>query len=109
MTVHMLSEVREPDPDAEEALRRLQLMAEAGPPPAPQVVVKRIMPEKEVLQVMTAMGSLLTMRLMLLLAVIGAFILAWTAIGEPNELRIWILGVYSLVTVAPLALLSRRT
>ena len=79
-----------------------------APPPAPKVVTKHVLPEKQILQAMNGLGALLAARLMLLLAVIGAFALAWVAIQAPTDRAIWILAVYSAMIVAPLVWLSTR-
>lgn len=109
MTVHLLSEHSEfrEDEAVADAMEQLRQMAEPAPPRV-RVVTRRALPDREVLTAMSGLASLLSVRLMLMLAVIGAFALAWQAVNDPTTLRIWVLGVYSVVTIAPLAVLSRR-
>ena len=58
-----------------------------------------------------AIAHILSIRLFLLLAVIGAFVLAFMAMSGSDVHSTWILGVYSAFTVIPLTvwdLLTRR-
>lgn len=108
MAVTLLRELDEPEDasdDVAAAFQRLSAIADRESAPRPA----RRPASDVVLQVMNAMFAVLTVRVMLLLAVIGAFALAWQAITDPSELKIWILGVYSIVTIAPLAWLSRAS
>lgn len=88
-----------------------QIIGELNPPPAaaPQVVVKRVMPDREILAALNGLGAVLAVRMMLLLAVVGAFALAWQAMsGGAAIAAIWILGVYAVTIVAPLVWLSTQ-
>lgn len=85
-----------------DALERLAAAPEATPrPPRPEIGA-------EVLAALKALGSLLTVRLMLLLAVIGAFILARLTLAAPSESAFWVLGIFNLTVVGPLVWLSQR-
>lgn len=94
------------------AYDRLRTAAETGTvPPAPvrvRTVVKRAMPDREILAAMNGLGALLAVRLMLALAVIGAFYLAWMAMTKPSLMAISVLAAYAITTVGPLTYLSTK-
>lgn len=54
-----------------------------------------------------AIGTVLAVRFILLLALIGAFVLAWSAMANPTYPAIIILISYVLLTVLPLVWLER--
>lgn len=99
MALEVLSEERL------EATQRLHLVPPI-PEPEPRVVVKRVMPDHEMLQVLTMLGNILAVRLMLLLSVVGAFALAWKAMDKPGT--IWVLIAFAMLVVSPLTWLSQR-
>lgn len=95
------------------AWNRLKEMADAAPPaplpePAPRVVVKRAMPDREILAAMNGLGAVLAVRLMLALAVLGAFTLAYLAMEKASVMAICVLAAYALTTVGPLTYLSTK-
>lgn len=62
-----------------------------------------------VLGTLNALTVVLAVRLILLVAVCGASVLAWAALAQPDPYRLGTLGVYGVVVVLPLIwLLSRR-
>jgi len=52
--------------------------------------------------------AVLAVRLILLVSVSGASILAWVALAEPDLYRLGTLGVYAVVVVLPLIWLASR-
>lgn len=118
MGVTKLAEVLETDlepevtPEMEAAFAKLaaDLGLTLGPAPAPpeRVIVKRAMPDKEILAAMAGLGALLVVRLMLLLAAVGAFALAYMAMNQPTWMALAVLGTYALTIVGPLVWLSTR-
>jgi hypothetical protein len=54
------------------------------------------------LAVFKVLSQVLAIRLFLLLAVIGAFILAYIAMSSPDAHTLWVLGIYCAFTVLPL-------
>lgn len=77
------------------------------PDPAPPVI-KRVLPDREILTAMTGLGAILTVRLMLAAAVGGAFLLAYQAMQSPSLMAIEVLVAYAVTTVAPLTFLSTK-
>ncbi len=77
-------------------------------PPEERVVVRRVLPDREILAAMNGLGAILAVRLMLALAVCGAFVLAYTAMPKPDSMALWMLGIYGVVVIAPLAWLSTK-
>lgn len=120
--LRILEEVVEPGEDAppegavshadvRAAMERLQLIGETGvvlPPPEPRVVVRRAMPDREILAAMNGLGALLAVRVMLAAAVSGAFVLAYLAMKTPSIMAISVLVAYALTTVGPLTYLSTK-
>lgn len=119
--LRILEEVVEPGEDAppegavshadvRAAIERLQLIGETGvvPPPEPRVVVRRAMPDREILTAMTGLGALLAVRVMLAAAVSGAFVLAYLAMKTPSIMAITVLVAYAMTTVGPLTYLSTK-
>lgn len=95
-----------PEVEAEEnPLEQLRQFVE---PPQERVVVKRVMPDREILAAMTGLGSLLAVRLILALAVVGAFILAFLAMSSTNAMAIWVLLAYAATVILPLTYLSTK-
>lgn len=74
----------------------------------PQVVVKRVMPDREILAAMTGLGSLLAVRLILALSVVGAFSLAYIAITSPSPNGLFVLLAYAVTVIFPLVYLSAK-
>lgn len=116
-TVRVLSETAEAPSEGEtpgvdmENLEALfsKLALDRGltpPPPVERVVVKRAMPDREILTAMAGLGAVLAVRLMLLLAAIGAFALAYMAMAAPTWMALAVLGTYAVTIVGPLVWLS---
>lgn len=76
------------------------------PDPEPRVVIQRVFPDAEMLKVLTLLGNILAVRMMLLLAVSGAFVLAWRAQGHPDG--IWVMIAFAFLVVGPLCYLAQR-
>lgn len=119
--LRILEEVAEPgeDPplegavshaDVRAAMDRLQLIGDTGvvPPQEPRVVVRRAMPDREILAAMNGLGALLAVRVMLAACVSGAFVLAYLAMQRPSIMAITVLVAYALTTVGPLTYLSTK-
>ncbi len=96
MSLEILSEERIEEP-------RLRVV-----PQEPRTVVKRVMPDAEMLRVLTALSNILVVRLMLLAAVIFAGVLAFLAMPHPEPNAIWLLGVFSVLVLGPLVWLAQR-
>lgn len=98
--------------DLRDAYARLEALAgapiPASEPAAPRVIVKRALPDREILSAMAGLGSVLAVRLMLLLAVVGAFLLAYLAMTGTNTMGLYVLVAYALTIVAPLVWLSTK-
>jgi hypothetical protein len=62
----------------------------------------------DILGLMTTLASVLTVRLMLLLTLVGSFVLTLQAMSEPSLLKIWVLVIYNVLVVGPVAFLARR-
>jgi hypothetical protein len=62
--------------------------------------------DKAYIGTLVAIASILAVRLLLLLAVCGTFVLAALSIGNPSVLSIILVGVFGTLTVGPLALLD---
>jgi hypothetical protein len=91
--------------------RELQNDAAAGvltPPPPPRVIVRRALPDREILGAMAGLGSVLAVRLMLLMAVVGAFALAWQAMPSPSLTAICLVLAYAATVVLPLVWLATK-
>jgi hypothetical protein len=58
---------------------------------------------------MVAIGMVLGSRLLLVMAVTGAFVLAMCAMREPSVLGLSIVGAFCVLTVIPLVMLDIRT
>ena len=54
------------------------------------------------------LAEALAARFILLLAVIGAFILAWKAMSDVSYMALGVLAVYSLVAIPPVVYLEIR-
>lgn len=97
--------------DLTEAFGRFeQALETSGRPVAiePRVVIKRAMPDREILAAMSGLGAVLAVRLMLALAAVGAFFLAWQAMSQPSIMGICVLVAYAVTTVVPLTYLSTK-
>lgn len=127
MTVHLLTDPPEADPGApllDETTRRLIESfdglvgpgsatppvepAIAAPAPPPRVVIKRALPDKEILAAMSGLGAVLVVRVLLAAVQGGAFWLAWRAMDKPSIMSIVVLVTYALTAVAPLTYLSTK-
>lgn len=97
-----------PDGETDDALAQLQRFAGLDEPESPRVVVKRAMPDREILAAMTGLGSLLAVRLILALAVVGAFVLAYMAMRDPRPVGLWVLVAYAATVIFPLVYLSTK-
>lgn len=78
------------------------------PPPQFQEYVHRAAWKAGVMGAFNVLTKVLAVRLTLLLSVGGAFWLSWTALAQPDVLRLAVLGVYSVVVVVPLVVLAAR-
>lgn len=116
MAVHEMKVERAPtvadhEPNEEIAAiwAHLRQISETGAvPPEPRVVVKRAMPDREILAAMNGLGAVLVVRVMLALAVVGSFGLAYLAMGKPSGMAISVLIAYALSTILPLTYLSTK-
>lgn len=126
MVVRVVAEEMEPDPaegqfppgvsqeDLEAAFAKLAqdmgltAQPEAKPTPLERIVVKRAMPDKEILAAMAGLGAVLVVRLMLLLAVVGGFALAWQAMQSPTIPAIGLVSIWAVLFVGPLTWLSTK-
>lgn len=52
--------------------------------------------------------AILAARLIVLIAVVGAIVLTWAALGDPNPWRLALVGAYGLLVVAPCVWLAGR-
>ncbi len=77
---------------------------EPEPKPAPP---RAAPPSHEVMTALSAVASVLTVRLALLLAVIGAFALAILVVMRPSDQAVWVLGIYCMIMI-PLAWLAPK-
>ena len=57
----------------------------------------------------TAIAMLLSVRLLLLMSVVGAFVLAYVAIPTQNTYSLWVLGIFCLFTLPVLTYLDIQT
>lgn len=96
------------EPQGEDPMSLLHRLAGSEPDPAPRVVVKRVMPDREILAVMSSIGSILAVRLILALAVVGAFALAYMAVTSPAVHALWVLVAYAVTVIFPLVYLSTK-
>ena len=62
----------------------------------------------QMLAVMSAIASVLTLRAMLLLTLIGSFWLTMRAMDDPTVLKIWVVVIFNLLVIGPVAFLARR-
>ena len=93
-------------PDLEEIYRETAAKMAPEPRYTPPPV-KRDAPTKEAMMALQAVASLLTVRLALVLAVIGAFVLGMVAINHESQVGLYVLGIFSLI-VACLSWLAQR-
>ena len=63
---------------------------------------------KVILSSFASLGYALSARALLLLALLGAFVLAVLAMEGQSVMGLWILGVYSMFTVVPVTVLEIR-
>jgi hypothetical protein len=54
------------------------------------------------LSVFKALSQILAIRLFLLLAVVGSFVLAYMAMSNPDPHSSWVLAIYNILTIIPL-------
>jgi hypothetical protein len=107
INVHLVHEEPEADPSLD-AARELFAPAYAPDAPRERVVVKRVLPDREILHAMNAIGAILLVRVVLAIAVLGAVYLCWTAFPNPSQSAIWMLAVYGATVMAPLVWLSTQ-
>ena len=50
---------------------------------------------------LTAIATLLSARVILLLAGVGAFVLAYQSVSEPNNMKLAVNGVYDMLVFVP--------
>jgi hypothetical protein len=62
----------------------------------------------EMVPVLAAMASVLQARLLLMLAVIGAFALTFLIVGNPDQMKILTVAIYDICIVGPLVFLYVR-
>lgn len=80
----------------------------ATPPNLGQEFVHRAAWKAGVMGAVNVLTAVLAVRLILLVSVSGASILAWVALAEPDLYRLGTLGVYAVVVVLPLIWLASR-
>lgn len=85
-----------------------RLGAEPAPPPAPRPPKPPRQPASlEIMQMTQALASVLTVRVMLLCAVVGATVLAYRLLDTPTPYGLGVLAIYC-VAMGPLVWLSAR-
>lgn len=80
-----------------------RLSVEPVTPPTPSN------PLASILGMMQAIAIILSVRLFLLLSVIGAFILAYNAMQMQFDRGLWSLGIFCTLTILPLVFLDIKT
>ena len=119
MTVHALAEpAAEPDPNVEELRQMLaglekQFALEEPPQEVSytkpeRVVVKRAMPDREILAAMAGLGAVLTVRIMLAAAMVGAFALFYQAVQSSEIMPLLVAATYAVLICGPLVWLSTK-
>lgn len=78
------------------------------PLPEPPVIVQRVGIPEAILSVFAALGFALSARLLLLLAIIGAFVLAMMAMQNTSYQTIGIFVAYALLVIVPLVYLETK-
>jgi hypothetical protein len=68
--------------------------------------VERAAWKQAVLGTLNLAAMILAARLLVLVAVLGAILLAWNALADPQIFRVVALGVYGLLVVLPVVWLS---
>lgn len=61
-----------------------------------------------VLGAVNFMALILAARLIVLVGVVGGIVLTWNALGNPDQMRLWILLVYAGAVVCPTVWLAGR-
>lgn len=102
MALEVLDEERFDQPRAP-----LRLVAPA-PEPEPRVVIKRVFPDQETLQILTMLGNVVSVRLMLFAAVLCAGWLAYLAMPSPEPGAIWLLAIFAVLVIGPLTWLAQK-
>lgn len=98
----------------EEGLERMQRQAELlqPQPPAPASPRSSSAYPTQVLATMTALltvvGAILAARLVMLLSTLGAFVLAWATIANPDPLKLGATLIYDICIVGPLVYLALK-
>ena len=54
------------------------------------------------------MALVIAARLIVLVGVVGGIFLTWSALGTPDQMRLWILAVYAVAVVCPTVWLAGR-
>lgn len=104
----------------EEVRQRPRLVPETSPTLAPTPMleatqrIQNPQPSTKVnhaaiIAVLQAIAVILAVRLFLLLAVIGSFILAYSGLPATDNHSLWVLGIYCVFTVLPLVWLDMKT
>ena len=62
----------------------------------------------EMIEVMGKLAQVLAVRVMLALAIIGAFILALIAMSEPTPMKLVVVAMWGIGTIGPLVFLAQR-
>ncbi len=75
-------------------------------PPTPTPRTSQSASPQAMTAVFRALAMILAIRLQLLLVLIGALILAVMAMNEPSNLKLLVLGTYSVLTIIPMVLLD---
>ena len=88
-------------------------MARNKPPifaPEPEIKTNKLLETfNALLPVFGALAAILAIRLFLLFAIVGAFILAQTVLEQTTTLAIWVLVSYCAFTILPLVFLEIAT
>jgi hypothetical protein len=100
--MQLVGERRFPDPP-QPSLQNLISAAtnQTTPPSLPQEYMHRSAWKAGVMGAFNAMATVLAVRLILLVAVIGAIGLSWLALQSPDVMRLGVLGVYCGAVVVP--------
>lgn len=97
--------------DVAQAWRKLESLAavqERIAPEAPKVIIKRAMPDREILAAMSGLGAVLAVRVMLALSIAGAFVLFYSAVTNPDIMRLAVAAAYAVLICGPLVWLSTK-
>lgn len=115
----MLEIVNEPEPVHPSPAEAVQMHAleamlreitERSPPAAAEPPPAKPTPDRDhqILGIMNLLATLLTVRLALVLAVVGAFVLAMMTVRNPQPGALWALGIFCSSLIPLSWLVSRR-